>query len=73
MLRRLLVVPAVALLLTAFAGPSRAQVGPYLTWCYASGAGSIPAGYHIVPGRDFYSILCPGPQGVKNAWLLAPN
>jgi hypothetical protein len=70
MLKRLIVIPAVALILISFASVSRAQFGPYVTWCF--GAGPIPPGYRIV--SQISSILCsPYSPGVNNAYMLLPN
>jgi hypothetical protein len=69
MLRRLLIVPVVALILAGFAGLGHAQFGSNIR-CYGA---IIPVGYHKVPNSDFYSFLCTGRPGFNNAFLIAPD
>jgi hypothetical protein len=74
MLKRLIVIPAVALILFSFGSHSRAQFGgpfgPYITWCFTSGP--VPPGYRIV--SQISSFLCPNyHDGVNNAYMLLPN
>jgi hypothetical protein len=67
MLKRLLVIPLVALICASFAGGKVAPAGTYLTWCH--NAGPFPPGYHKV--RDISTIECsPYQKGVNNASLL---
>ena len=73
MLRRLLIVPVVALLLTSLSGVSHACY-PCLTWCF-NNPQPIPQGWVIE--KKIYAGFgqCPGSGGGPtdanpNAWLL---
>jgi hypothetical protein len=66
-LRRWLIIPAMALGLTICAGVSNAQFGPYHTWCLDK---PIQPGWHKV-GKPFYSFLCSGTG--NNAIKILPD